>query len=115
MNLKNIWLPVLCASLTAIWATGCKPKPSAAIENPSLQTKNSSAYFQTSFQEESQFIVEAVVSDLAEQMYYAAYHRLPDPKSFQVTATEKAGSPQDAPVYELQICVDPKQGVLKQR
>src|ERR1022692_4094571 len=86
-------------------ATGCKPK-SAGSGSPA-------GYFQTPFQSESQFIVEAIVSDLAEQMYYAASHRLPDQKDFSVAATEKPGSPPDAPVYELQIHLDPKQAELK--
>ena len=71
-------------------AAGCKPKPP-------------STYFKTQFQNESQFIVEAIVSDLAEQMFYAKFHRLPDQKRFLVAATEKPGSPSDAPVYEMQI------------
>ena len=53
------------------------------------------------------------MSDLAEQMFYAKFQRLPDPKYFLVTATVKPGSPQDAPVYELQICLDAKQPALK--
>jgi len=89
-----------------IFVTGCKPHSSAGPQT-------SSGYFQTAFQEESQFIVEAVVSDIAEQMFYAANHKLPDPKYFQVIATEKSGSPHDAPVYEVQVYLDPKQEVLK--
>ena len=93
--------------LTAITLTmGCKPKAPT-------QTKSSSGYFQTPFQSESQFIVEAIVSDLAEQMYYAATHRLPEKKYFSVTATEKPGSPPNAPVYELQINLDQKDAGLK--
>jgi hypothetical protein len=91
--------------LTAITlATGCKPKAA---------TQMSSRYFQTPFQSESQFIVEAIVTDLAEQMYYAANRRLPEKKYFSVTATEKPGSPPDAPVYELQIKLDQKHAGLK--
>ncbi len=85
---------------------GCKPKSSTDASG----SPGPAAYFKTPFQDESQFIVEAIVSDLAEQIYYAAYHRLPDEKSFSVLATEKPGSPQDAPIYELQIQLDPKVG-----
>lgn len=87
-------------------ATGCKPKAPT-------RTTTSPGYFQTPFQSESQFIVEAIVSDLAEQMYCAATHRLPEKKSFSVTAMEKPGSPPDAPVYELQINLDQKHAGLK--
>jgi tetratricopeptide (TPR) repeat protein len=93
--------------LTAIvLATGCKPKAPNRTTTPPR-------HFQTPFQSESQFIVEAIVSDLAEQMYYAANHRLPEAKYFSVTATEKPGSPLDAPVYELQINLDQKPAGLK--
>ena len=68
--------------LAAALAAGCKPKSSAG-------SANSSAYFATPFQSESQFIVEAIVSDLAEQMTYASSHRLPDKRVFLVTATEE--------------------------
>ena len=43
------------------------------------------------------------MSDLAEQMFYAKLHKLPDQKRFLVTAKEKPGSPVDAPVFEVQI------------
>jgi tetratricopeptide (TPR) repeat protein len=103
---------IACIVLTVAFATGCKREPSAGPENSSQETASPSAYFQTPFQDESQFIVEAIVSDLAEQMYFAASHHLPDPNVFQVTATEKPGSPLDAPVYELQIRLDAKQSTL---
>ena len=95
--------------LAMVLATGCKPHSSSAPAAPGTPAE----YFQTPFQDESQYIVEAIASDLAEQMYYAAFHRLPDPSSFQVTAVEKPGSPLDAPVYDLEIRLDPKLGTLK--
>src|ERR1039458_6858211 len=91
--------------LAAGLATGCKPK-SAGSGSPA-------GYFATPFQSESQFIVEAIVSDLAEQMSYAASQRLPDKKRFLVTATEKPGSPLDAPVYEVSVRLAPNQRDLK--
>jgi hypothetical protein len=102
----------LCMVLAVVLMTGCKRQPSAGTFSSS---QNSNQYFQTPFQDESQFIVEAVVSDLAEQMFYAAHHRLPDPKNFQVTATEESGSLRDTPVYELQIHLDPKLSALNSK
>jgi hypothetical protein len=102
---KNAGLTIAGIALTAVLAIGCKP------HSPS-QSETSPGYFQTPFQEEAQFIVETIVSDLAEQMFYAASHHLPDTNYFQVTATEKPRSSKDAPVYEVQIRLDPKQGVL---
>jgi len=101
---KNVG--VMCLLLAVGLGDGCKPKSPAPPANPS-------AYFQTPFQTESQFIVETIVSDLAEQMFYAAYHRLPDQKHFLVTATEKPGSPVDTPTYELLVRLEPKQSDLK--
>jgi tetratricopeptide (TPR) repeat protein len=47
--------------------------------------------------------VETIVSDLAEQAYYGRYRELPDAKKFSVAATEKPGSPFDAPIYDAKI------------
>src|ERR1700731_1719287 len=92
------WAVILL--LTAGVAVGCKPKSSAAAPA-------SSAYFKTPFQTESEFIVEAIVSDLAEQMFYAASHRLPDKSHFLVRVQEKPGSPLDSPGYEVRVRLDP--------
>ena len=52
-------------------------------------------------------MVEAIVSDLAEQMYFAKFHRLPEKKYFSVVTTENGGSV-DEPVYQLRIRLDSK-------
>jgi len=52
--------------------------------------------------------VQAIVSDLAEQMYYAAKHRLPDKKSFSITIAERRGVTADEPVYLIEISLHPK-------
>jgi Tfp pilus assembly protein PilF len=103
---KNFALVMVGFLFVMLFAVGCKPKPSAG-------PVGEAGYFQTPFQDESQFIVEAIVSDLAEQLFYAKFHRLPDQQHVSVIATEKHGSPLDAPVYELQINLDPKQAALK--
>jgi tetratricopeptide (TPR) repeat protein len=104
---KTLCHGFLIALTAIIFTPGCKPKaPTRAAASPN-------GYFQTPFQSESQFIVEAIVSDLAEQIYYAATHRLPEKTYFSVTATEKPGSPIYAPVYELQINLDEKHAGLK--
>lgn len=102
-----------CVVLALVLASGCKRQPPAAnSETASANPESPPSYFQTPFHEESQFIVEAIVSDLAEQMFYAASHRLPDTNYFQVTATRKPGSFLDAPVYELEVRFDGKQDAL---
>ena len=97
---------LVCLLLAALLSFGCKPKTSAAP--PTV-----ASYFQTQFQTESQFIVEAIVSDLAEQTYYAALHRLPDQHYFSVIATDTSTSSPDAPTYELTIRLDAKRADLK--
>jgi tetratricopeptide (TPR) repeat protein len=88
--------------LAAGFVAGCKPKPSTG-------PGSADAFFATPFQNESQYIVEAIASDLAEQVYYATTRRLPNQKHFLVAATEKPGSTVDTPVYDLHIRLDPKQ------
>jgi hypothetical protein len=107
---KTHGLTLACIVLAMSFSAGCKPKSSVVSAKPGPPPP---AHFQTPFQTESQFIVEAIVSDLAEQMFYAAFHRLPDQKHFSVAAAEKPGSPKDASVYALQIRLDPKQSDLK--
>ncbi len=91
--------------LAVCLSTGCRPKADKDARAPA-------DYFKTHFQDEAQFIVETIASDLAEQMFYAKSHRLPEAKSFAVAATEKSGSPSDAPIYQLQISLGPKPGAV---
>jgi tetratricopeptide (TPR) repeat protein len=103
--------PVLvCLLIALILTDGCKPKSSVEAAVQPAATAN---YFQTPFQNESQFIVEAIVSDLAEQMCYAASHRLPNPQDFSVIVTETQSSSLDAPKFDLAIRLDSKQPELK--
>ena len=94
--------------LTGILVAGCTKEKEQSVEQAPP-----GGYFETPFQSESQFIVDAIVSDLAEETYYAAHHELPDKKYFSVKVAEKPGSPVDAPVYELKIRLEPKQSDLK--
>ena len=86
--IKKYLLTVICLFLVSNLVTGCKPSGTA-------QNKPA-GYFKTDFQDESQFIVETIVADLAEQIYYAKFHRLPDTRCFQAwiqvaSATSLAG------------------------
>jgi tetratricopeptide (TPR) repeat protein len=81
---------LMCIVLTTALAGGCKPKQPAM-------------YFKTPFQNESEFIVQTIVSDLAEQMFYAKFHKLPAQRRFLVTVTERPGSSRNTPVYDVQI------------
>jgi hypothetical protein len=92
----------LCVVIAVVLVVGCK-RPDGGSTN----------YFATPFQDESQFIVETIVSDLAEQVFYARYHQLPNPKHFSVRAVEKPDSPFGAPVYKLRIALKPWRPDLK--
>jgi tetratricopeptide (TPR) repeat protein len=95
--MRKFILKIGAILLLAEMVNGCKP--SHALNSPN-------DYFKVHWQDESQFIVETIVSDIAEQIYYAKYKCVPDPKWFFVSATETAGSPFGAPVYELEIDLD---------
>lgn len=101
---RNSAFSLVCA-LAIGFAGGCTKSSSSSNGVPP------GAYFHTQFQTESQFIVEAIISDLAEQIYFAAHHQLPEKKYFSVIATEKPGANVDAPVYELQIRLDSRTDV----
>lgn len=94
--------PLCClAALLALGiVSGCKRSHPAS--------GGASGYFHTHFQDESQFIVETIVSDLAEQIYYAKFHRLPEPEDFSVSASETADSTGTMPVYDVRIDLDGK-------
>jgi tetratricopeptide (TPR) repeat protein len=103
--IKKYLLTVICLSLISNLVTGCKPSQTA-------QNKPA-GYFKTDFQDESQFIVETIVADLAEQIYYAKFHRLTDTRYFTVSAIETADSSFAAPTYELLVNLDVKINGLK--
>lgn len=102
---KSLSLAAVIFAVMAITLAGCKPKSS----DSALPPAGRSDYFKTPFQSECEFIVQTIVSDVAEQMYFAANHDMPDAKSVSVTVSEKRGSPVDTPEYQLQIAVGPKQ------
>src|SRR5205807_313501 len=59
-------------------------------------------YFKTSFQTESQFVVENIVTDITEMLYFARNHALPTGKAIVVTSREAGGDP-DAPIYDVTV------------
>ncbi len=75
-------------------------------ENPSNPSARSGAqgYFKTPFQDESQFVVEAIATDIAEMLYFAHNHKAPEPKTVTVEARENGGT-RDAPSFDITIQV----------
>src|SRR5579863_3170077 len=100
--IKKSLLGILCVFLGLI--AGCKRHPDASASN---------GYFKTSYQDECRFIVETIVSDIAEQIYFAKFHQLPDANRFNVIAIETPESAFETPVYALQIDLDRSHAGLK--
>jgi len=68
------------------------------------QGSQSQEYFKTHWQDESQFIVETIVTDVAEMAFYAKHGKLPDPRHFYAAATQKP-SLFRSPIYEIEIAI----------
>lgn len=64
--------------------------------------EGSNGFFKTPFQDESQFIVENIITDVAEMLYFAGHHDLPKPVT--VDAQEVAGAP-GVPAYNIKVRV----------
>jgi hypothetical protein len=59
--------------------------------------------------------VETIATDLAEQVYFAKFHRLPAVDVFSVTASELSESQFGAPTYDVLVDLDAKHKGLKVR
>ncbi len=59
-------------------------------------------YFETPFQEECEYIVDAIATDIAEMTYYAKNKTLPDAAKFSVTCNRPVID-KDHPLYDLKI------------
>jgi hypothetical protein len=111
--IKNTFFAIFLATLT-VGLSGCKP--AAGSFNHNVESRRApDNYFHTDFHDESQFIVETIVSDLAEQIYYAKFHQVPDQSGFHVSADETADSSFGAPVYDVQVDLDAKYHGFKTR
>jgi tetratricopeptide (TPR) repeat protein len=103
--IRKLSVGIAGLSVVAGLFSGCKQTEPLSESRPSVVQLES-----PQFQTESQFVVHAIVSDLAEQIYFARFHRLPIQKRSSVVVTETGGT-KDAPVYALQIRLDPKMDV----
>ena len=101
------------ALLVLIAANGCKKKTAESTPpgQPKPMRGEPPGYFQTHFQEESQFIVENIAADLSEMIYFAKHRRLPPASDFSVSAAGAAG----APTYRVRIVLDAKTPPLESK
>jgi tetratricopeptide (TPR) repeat protein len=76
----------------AACVTGCRR---GATVNPEA------GYFKTHFQDESQYIVESIVADIAEMATYGKAHKLS--QGIAVTAVEETNSELDTPTYHVTV------------
>jgi hypothetical protein len=103
--LTSEWMPLGLIAVVMVFAGCGHSDTQTSIPIPIKPAQN--AYFKTQFQDESQFIVETIATDLAEQIFYAKNHRLPDSSGFSVRATETPGSSFEQPTYDLQVTFGP--------
>lgn len=68
---------------------------------------------QDSFRDESQYIVKTIVSDLAQEVFFAAHHTLPNTDQFSVEVEENTNAPTDRPVYEVEIYLGTQHPVVR--
>lgn len=85
--------------------SACSRQPPVAPAPPSDN------YFKTQFQDESQFIVETVLTDLAELAAYVRSNRLP--ANISVRAGERSDSSFRQPNYDVTIAFDQKAAIEK--
>jgi hypothetical protein len=83
---------------------------SAQSPNPNSP---SAAVSPASFPDESQYIVYSIVSDIAEETFYAAKHKIPDPAYFSVSVVEDTNSPIESPTYAIEIKFDSDHPAVK--
>lgn len=90
--------------------SGCKKKeppghpPGSSYAAKTVATK----FFKTPFQDESEFILQTVVKELATMVYFARNQTLPDAKGFSVSTRELPASVFRAPQYEVTIRLKPE-------
>jgi len=85
--------------LVVFAVTGCD-------KNKSKSSSNNNDYFKTSYQTESQYIIESIVTDLAEQVYFASKHKLPDTNFFSINSIEQITPNLEFPAYKVTVNLD---------
>jgi len=104
-KLLFIMWPIACSAFI-----GCnKSSPSAS----SHSLPASKSYFKTVWQDESQFIVQTIITDLAEMAFFAKHKNVPPPQHFLVMVQEKPDSSIDSPTYSIQITFDKSTPAIK--
>jgi len=98
----------ICFFLLVGFLSGCNRQPQAPPATPAARGEN---YFKTHFQDESQFIVETVLTDLVEMASYARSNQLP--AELSVIAEERSDSEFRMPSYEVKIAFGKQEAVAR--
>src|SRR2546423_2304073 len=98
--------------LATVTLCSCGNKQSG-VQARARENQKGTNYFQSQWQEESQFIVESVLYDIAEMACYAKTQKLPRPSDLLLEAQEKPGSSIDQPVYEVTIALGKGKAPIK--
>ena len=95
----------VCMMASGLWLAatlgGCRHSDNATSGQVPPVQGTRYHYFKTQFQDETQYIVETIAADVAEQVYYAKNHRLPDASKFSVHAATHAGTRFRHPIYDV--------------
>ncbi len=101
---SGAWLCILALTLLSLFA-GCKRSENADTSSTQPLQPAGPGYFETTFQTESEFVVESIVTDIAEMLYFAKNHDVPTAKNVVVRAKEAAGSA-ETPTFEVSVQFD---------
>src|SRR6266498_2872216 len=104
MQNRLITLFITLAAVVLAGPIGCGKSSNSASSNS--RAGAAQGYFKTPWQDECQFIVQSVVTDIAEMAFFAKHNSLPKADQFSVSVEEKPGTGIDAPTYSIQISVD---------
>jgi hypothetical protein len=96
---------VISLLLLVSFLSGCNRQPQ------DTQVAQGGTYFKTHFQDESQYVVESVLTDLVEMASYAKSHQLP--AAFSVTAEPRSDSEFRLPSYDVKIVLGKKAAMEK--
>ena len=80
-----------------------EPNGNGGQASDSAPASQSHGYFKTHFQTESQFIIESILTDIAEMCWFAKTHTPPEPGKISAAAVETPDSQFDAPKYQITI------------
>jgi hypothetical protein len=99
--------------LLLMWLVPCFAFIGCNKVSRSLSPGSPQNYFKTVWQDESQFIVQTIITDLAEMSVFAKQKSVPQPGELLVVVQEKSDSEIDSPTYSILITLDKSKPAIK--